>query len=235
MSKTTKIDIWSDVQCGWCFIGKRRLEAAIEGFDGEVEIEYHSFELASGAPAEFDGATKEFLHHYRGAPFAETERMLAKVTAIAAVEGLDFHFDRTHPTNTILAHELIHFAKSKGRQSEMNERLSDAYFQRGEHIGRIPDLVEIGVELGFDRDDVSAALTEHRCANRRYAVARDGRGTDSSSRASTAASTADCDGVDARTRPASTSRTASSYRGSTCEPRTGICRVSIRPASPRCR
>jgi predicted DsbA family dithiol-disulfide isomerase len=162
MSKTTKIDIWSDVQCGWCFIGKRRLEAAIEGFDGEVEIEYHSFELASGAPAEFDGATKEFLHHYRGAPFAETERILAKVTAIAAVEGLDFHFDRTHPTNTILAHELIHFAKSKGRQSEMNERLSDAYFQRGEQIGRIPDLVEIGVELGFDRDDVSAALTEHR-------------------------------------------------------------------------
>src|SRR5258707_6113888 len=85
MSKPTKIDIWSDVQCGWCFIGKRRLEAAIEGFDGEVEIEYHSFELAPGAPAEFDGATKEFLHHYRGAPFAETERMLAEVTAIAAV------------------------------------------------------------------------------------------------------------------------------------------------------
>lgn len=157
-----KVDIWSDVQCGWCYIGKRRLEAAIERFDGDVEVEYHSFELAPEAPAEFDGATKEFLNHYRGVPLAEGEKMLARVTEIAAGAGLDYHFDRTHPTNTILAHELIHFAKSKGRQAEMNERLSDAYFQRGEHIGRVPNLVDIAVELGFDRDEVEVALTEHR-------------------------------------------------------------------------
>jgi predicted DsbA family dithiol-disulfide isomerase len=157
-----KVDIWSDVQCGWCYIAKRRLEAAAEQFGGALEIEYHSFELAPEAPAEFDGATKEFLNHYRGIPIPEGEKMLARVTAIAAGEGLDYHFDRTHPTNTILAHELIHFAKSKGRQGEMNERLSDAYFQRGEHIGRIPNLIEIAVELGFDRDEVEGALTEHR-------------------------------------------------------------------------
>ncbi|WP_366513466.1 DsbA family protein [Herbiconiux sp.] len=60
-----KVDIWSDVQCGWCYIAKRRLEAAVERFGGGVEIEYHSFELAPEAPAEFDGATKEFLNHYR--------------------------------------------------------------------------------------------------------------------------------------------------------------------------
>jgi predicted DsbA family dithiol-disulfide isomerase len=157
-----KVDIWSDVQCGWCYIAKRRFEAAAEQFDGELEIEYHSFELAPEAPAEFDGATKEFLNHYRGLPLPEAEKMLARVAEIAADAGLDYHFDRTHPTNTILAHELIHFAKSKGRQGEMNERLSDAYFQRGEHIGRIPNLVAIAVELGFDRDEVEVALTEHR-------------------------------------------------------------------------
>jgi predicted DsbA family dithiol-disulfide isomerase len=157
-----KVDIWSDVQCGWCYIAKRRLEAAVERFGGEIEIEYHSFELAPEAPVEFDGATKEFLNHYRGVPIPEAERMLARVTSIAAGAGLDYHFDRTHPTNTIIAHELIHFAKSKGRQPEMNERLSDAYFQRGEHIGRIPNLVEIAGELGFDRDEVETALTEHR-------------------------------------------------------------------------
>jgi predicted DsbA family dithiol-disulfide isomerase len=157
-----KVDIWSDVQCGWCYIAKRRLEAAVERFGGEVEIEYHSFELAPEAPAEFDGATKEFLNHYRGVPLPEGEKMLARVTEIAARAGLDYRFDLTHPTNTILAHELIHFAKSKGRQGEMNERLSDAYFQRGGHIGRIPNLVEIAVELGFDREEVEVALTEHR-------------------------------------------------------------------------
>jgi predicted DsbA family dithiol-disulfide isomerase len=157
-----KVDIWSDVQCGWCYIAKRRLETAIEAFHGEVQIEYHSFELAPDAPIEFDGATKEFLYQYRGAPIAQTEKMLAQVTSIAAQEGLSFRFDRTRPTNTILAHELIHFAKSKGRQLEMNERLSEGYFHRGEHIGRIPELVEIAVELGFDRTEVTSALSEHR-------------------------------------------------------------------------
>lgn len=156
-----KIDIWSDVQCGWCYIAKRKLEAALESFDGRVEIEYHSFELAPNAPAEFDGATKEFLNTFTGMPIPEAERMLERVTSIAARVGLDYHFDRTHPTNTIISHELLHFAKSKGRQLEMNERLSDAYFQRGEYVGRIPNLVEIAAELGFDRDEVTAALTEH--------------------------------------------------------------------------
>lgn len=157
-----KIDMWSDVQCGWCYIAKRRLEAAAERFDGSIEIEFHSFELAPEAPAEFPGATAAFLNHYRGVPIPDAEKMLARVTGIAARAGLDYHFDRTHPTNTIVAHELLHFAKTKGRQGEMNERLSDAYFQRGEHIGRIPELVEIAVELGFDRDEVTTALTEHR-------------------------------------------------------------------------
>jgi predicted DsbA family dithiol-disulfide isomerase len=156
-----KIDIWSDVVCGWCYIGKRRLEAALERFTGHVDIEYHSFELAADTPPEFDGAIQEYLTQRRGMPLPQAQRMLHDMTTLAATVGLDYHYDRTQPTNTVLAHELLHFAKSKGRQLEMNERLLDAYFQRAEHVGRIPDLVRLAQEMGMDGDEVNAALTKH--------------------------------------------------------------------------
>lgn len=156
------IDVWSDVVCGWCYIGKRRLEAAIERFDGGVEIAYHSYELAPDTPAEFDGSIADYLHERRGMPVPHVDRMLEDMATLAAEVGLDYRHDHTHPTNTLIAHELIHFAKSKGRQLDMKERLLDAYFQRGEHVGRIPDLVAIAEEMGFDREEVAAALIERR-------------------------------------------------------------------------
>lgn len=157
-----KIDIWSDVVCGWCYIGKRRLEAAIERFEGEIEIEYHSFELASDTPQEFDGAIADYLTQRRGMPAREAHQMLQEMTTLAATVGLEYKFEHTHPTNTILAHELLHLAKSKGLQLEMKERLLDAYFGRGEHVGRVGDLAKIAQEVGLDRDEVEGALTEHR-------------------------------------------------------------------------
>ncbi|MCY7412979.1 MAG: DsbA family oxidoreductase, partial [Salinibacterium sp.] len=93
---------------------------------------------------------------------AQVEQMMERVTAIANTVGLDYDFDRVHQTNTVISHELLHFAKSKGRQLEMKERLLAAYFINGEHIGRIPDLVEIAASLGFDRDEVAEALQSHR-------------------------------------------------------------------------
>src|SRR5690606_5562933 len=97
-----------------------------------------------------------------GMPIAQVEQMLERVTGIAKSVGLDYDYDSVHQTNTVIAHELLHFAKSKGRQLEMKERLLEAYFVKGEHVGRIPDLVEIAVEIGFDRDEVTEALESHR-------------------------------------------------------------------------
>lgn len=162
MSNAIKVDIWSDVQCPWCYIGKRKFEAGAAQFGGEVEVEYHSFELAPDTPVDYEGTPVDYLSERKGISRDQAQLMIGRVTGIASSVGLDYHYDDIHQTNTVIAHELLHFAKSKGRQLEMKERLLKAYFINGEHVGRIPDLVDIAVELGFDRDEVTEALESHR-------------------------------------------------------------------------
>jgi len=162
MSEPIKVDIWSDVQCPWCYIGKRKFEAGAAEFDGDVEVEYHSFELSPDTPVEFEGTPMDYLAQRRGLPLEQVEEMLARVTGIAESVGLDYDYDHVHQTNTVISHELLHFAKAHGRQLEMKERLLKAYFINGEHVGRIPDLVEIAVDLGYDRAEVTEALESHR-------------------------------------------------------------------------
>ena len=162
MSEAIKVDIWSDVQCPWCYIGKRKFEAGAAEFGGEVEVEYHSFELSPDTPVDYEGSSIDYLVERKGMPRAQVEQMLGNVTAIAKNVGLDYDFEHVHQTNTVISHELMHFAKSKGRQLEMKERLLKAYFIEGKHVGRIPDLVDIAAELGFDRGEVTEALESHR-------------------------------------------------------------------------
>jgi predicted DsbA family dithiol-disulfide isomerase len=158
MSDPIKVDIWSDVQCPWCYIGKRKFEAGVAEFDGDVEVEYHSFELAPDTPVDFDGNTVDYLSQRKGMPVHEVEKMLVHVTGIAADVGLDYHFDDVHQTNTIKAHELLHFAKSKGRQIDMKERLLKAYFVDGRHVGRVDELADLAADIGLDRDEAKRAL-----------------------------------------------------------------------------
>lgn len=158
MSEAIKVDIWSDVQCPWCYIGKRKFEAGAAEFGGDVEVEYHSFELAPDTPVDFDGTPADYLAQRKGLPMDQVAQMLERVTGIAASVGLDYDYDSVHQTNTVKAHELIHYAKSKGRQLDMKERLLEAYFIKGEHVGRIEDLADIAADIGFDRDDVVRAL-----------------------------------------------------------------------------
>jgi predicted DsbA family dithiol-disulfide isomerase len=162
VSDPIKVDIWSDVQCPWCYIGKRKFEEGAQASGIPVEVEYHSFELAPDTPVDFDGTTMDYLAQRKGIDPAQAQQMLGRVTGIAKDVGLDFDYDHVHQTNTVISHELIHFAKSKGRQLEMKERLLKAYFVQGEHVGRIPDLVEIAAELGYDRGEVTEALESHR-------------------------------------------------------------------------
>ena len=162
MTEPIKVDIWSDVQCPWCYIGKRKFESGAAQFGGDVEVEYHSFELAPDTPVDFDGTPVDYLAQRKGLPPAQVEQMIERVVGIAESVGLDYDYDHIHQTNTVISHELLHFAKSKGRQLEMKERLLKAYFINGEHVGRITDLVDIAVELGFDRDEVTEALESHR-------------------------------------------------------------------------
>jgi predicted DsbA family dithiol-disulfide isomerase len=158
MSDPIKVDIWSDVQCPWCYIGKRKFEAGVAEFDGDVEVEYHSFELAPDTPVDFAGSPMDYLSERKGIPLDEVEKMLERVTGIAADVGLDYHYEDVHQTNTIKAHELLHFAKSKGRQIDMKERLLKAYFVDGRHVGRVDELADLAAEIGLDRDEAQRAL-----------------------------------------------------------------------------
>lgn len=157
-----KVEIWSDVQCPWCFIGKRRFETALATSGENVEITYRSFELAPDTPVDFDGTPADYLSERKGISPDQARAMMAQVTQIAAGEGLAYDFDHVHQTNTVLAHELLHLAKERGLQAPMKERLLAAYFEQGRHVGKVDELVALGAEVGLDADEVRAALTDHR-------------------------------------------------------------------------
>ena len=162
MSEPIKVDIWSDVQCPWCYIGKRKFEAGVAQFGGQVEVEYHSFELAPDTPVDFDGTPIDYLSQRKGMPVQQVEEMLARVTSIAESVDLHYDYDSVHQTNTVKAHELIHYAKANGRQLDMKDRLLKAYFVDGRHVGRIEDLADLAAEIGLDRADVVRSLTENQ-------------------------------------------------------------------------
>ncbi len=161
MSDPIKVDVWSDIACPWCFIGKRKFEQGAAAFDGEVEVEYHAFELAPDTPVDFEGSEVEFLASHKGVPAEQARAMIDRVTAIAETAGLHYDYDALQHTNTIKAHELVHHAKARGRQLEMVERLFRAYFEQGRHVGRDEDLADLAAEIGLDREEALRALREH--------------------------------------------------------------------------
>jgi predicted DsbA family dithiol-disulfide isomerase len=156
-----KVDIWSDIACPWCYIGKRRFETAAAEFaatGGHVEVEYHSFELSPDTPVDFAGSEIDFLVAHKGMPADQVEQMLGQMAELATTVGLTYDFDALQHTNTVRAHELLHLAKAEGKQLEMVERLFTAYFAEGRHVGRVEDLADLAAEIGLDRDKVVQAL-----------------------------------------------------------------------------
>ncbi|MFE4469320.1 DsbA family protein [Leifsonia sp. NPDC056824] len=163
MSEPIKIDIWSDIACPWCYIGKVKSENGIATFAsaGEgraVEVEYHSFELSPDTPVDFDGSEVDFLAGHKGIDAEQVHQMLERVTGIASSVGLDYDFDALQHTNTVKAHELLHFAKAQGKQLELAERLFQAYFIEGGHVGRAESLADLAASVGLSREDALAAM-----------------------------------------------------------------------------
>ncbi len=164
MSIPISVDVWSDIACPWCYVGKRRFEAGLAEFDGrdDVTLTYHSFELAPDTPVEFDGSEVDFLVQHKGMPAAQVEQMLTQMTGLADAEGLAFDYESVSHTNTRKAHEVLHLAKLRGRQLDMAERLFAAYFTQGGHLGRDEELADLAADAGLDRDEVLAALADGR-------------------------------------------------------------------------
>ena len=157
MTPPIKVDVWSDIACPWCFIGKRKFELGAAESGIPVEVEYHSYELAPDTPVDFEGSEEDYLAS-RGYPAAQVPQMLARVTGIAESVGLHYDYDALKHTNTVKAHQIIHLAKAKGRQLEMTERLLAAYFEQGRHLGRDEELADLAAEVGLDRDEALAVL-----------------------------------------------------------------------------
>jgi predicted DsbA family dithiol-disulfide isomerase len=145
-----KVEIWSDVVCPWCYIGKRRFEAAVEQFDGEVEVTWRSFELDPGAPAVREHTATEHLAAKYGMSHEQAEASHAQMTALAAQEGLEYHFERARGGNSFDAHRLIHLATANGLQDEAMERVMRGYFTEGMAIGDRDVLIALAAELGLD-------------------------------------------------------------------------------------
>jgi predicted DsbA family dithiol-disulfide isomerase len=167
VTETIKIDVWSDIACPWCYIGKRNLETGLAALSAdadapEVEIVFHSFELSPDTPVDFEGDEVDFLAGHKGMAREQVVQMLDNVTGVAAKAGLEYRFDLLQHTNTVKAHELLHFAKAQGRQHEVAERLMSAYFTEGRHVGRIDDLVDLAAEAGLDADAARSALESER-------------------------------------------------------------------------
>jgi predicted DsbA family dithiol-disulfide isomerase len=123
-----------------------------------IELEYHSFELAPDTPVEFTGSEIEFLMSHRGVSAEQARAMIDRVVGIARDAGLVYDYDSLRHTNTIKAHQLLHFARERGLQLEMKERLLSAYFVEGRHVGRVEDLADLAAEVGLDRSDVTRSL-----------------------------------------------------------------------------
>lgn len=167
MTEKISIDVWSDIACPWCYIGKRNLEAglaqtAADPDAPQVEVTFHSFELSPDTPVDFEGDEIDFLAGHKGMPRERVREMLDQVTGVAANSGLEYRFDLLQHTNTVKAHELLHFAKAQGRQYEMAERLMSAYFTEGKHVGRVDDLVDLAADVGLDAAEVRDALESGR-------------------------------------------------------------------------
>ena len=146
-----KIEIWSDVACPWCYVGKRRFEEALARFPHRdaLEITWRSFELDPQAPARRDERQVEHLAAKYRVPVAQAEAMNARMTGEARKEGLEFHLDRVVLGSTFDAHRLIHLAAALGRREEAVERLFKAYLADGVALGEHESLVALATEIGL--------------------------------------------------------------------------------------
>ena len=162
-----RVDIWSDLVCPWCYVGKRRFENALARFDNrdDVQVVYRSFQLNPAAPRDTTSSRRDMLmRKYRRSPDQVVE-MDARMTQTAAAEGLQFNLEGTLTGNTFDAHQLVHLAEAHRLQDAVVERLFRAYFTEQQSLFDQQTLVNVGADAGLNRDEAAAALGDNRYGN----------------------------------------------------------------------
>lgn len=156
---TVRIEVWTDPQCIWCYLTHPRLDSAIAAFDGTVEVIYRSFLLHPDAPVDVD--RDEHVHASSGGMSTERrEAIVSHLTDLATAEGLPHHPERTQPTNSRRALELLHHAETLGMRGPATRRLSRAYFAEGRHLGYTDELLDLARDIGIDPHAAEVALAE---------------------------------------------------------------------------
>jgi len=157
-----QVEIWSDVMCPFCYIGKRHFETALEKFadNKEVEITWKSFQLDPSLPEKEELDHKQYLVERKGLPKDQVQSLLDHVTQSAQQAGLDYRFDKVVTVNSFNAHRMIQMAKTKGLGDAAEERFFKAYFTEGRDIADKNTLIELGQEIGLTEAEVTGALTD---------------------------------------------------------------------------
>lgn len=155
-----KIEIWSDIMCPFCYIGKRRLESALRDFEfsDKIEIEWKSFLLNPDMVTDPEKSTLEYLSETKGWSLDQTQQITQQVVDMAKEEGLTYHMDKTVVANAKNAHRLLQLTKTIGKGDVMKERLLKAYFTEGKNIDDRATLLQLALEVDLVKESVEACL-----------------------------------------------------------------------------
>ncbi|WP_294263185.1 DsbA family oxidoreductase [uncultured Chryseobacterium sp.] len=155
-----KIEIWSDVMCPFCYIGKNNFEKALEQlpFKDEVEVEWKSFQLDPSLNPEETKSTVDYFREKKGFPEAQARQMISQVQQMGTGAGINFHFEKALITNTFSAHKILHLAKKYKKTNEMEEALFIAHFIEGKNVGDHKTLIDLAESLGIDSEETRQVL-----------------------------------------------------------------------------
>ena len=165
--KKMKIEVWSDVVCPFCYIGKKKFETALANFEerNNVEFVWKSFQLNPNVKTNLNISLYQHLADSKGISVEQAKGMGGHAAQMATSVGLTMNFDKSVVANSFNAHRLIHFAKENGLQHEMKERLFKAYFTEGKNIDDIEMLISLGKEIGLNAEEVKAVLESDKYAD----------------------------------------------------------------------
>ncbi|PQZ89607.1 disulfide bond formation protein DsbA [Arthrobacter sp. MYb227] len=154
------VDIYSDIACPWCFIGKRRFEKAVQAlpFGEKIDVKWHAFQLDPSLPEHYDGSELDYLVKAKGMPEDQVAGMLQHVTAQAEAEGLSYDFEALRPANSFTALRLLALAKERGLGGEMKEALLSAHFEKGLDTGDKKTLQAIAQQVGLEATEAAEVL-----------------------------------------------------------------------------
>jgi predicted DsbA family dithiol-disulfide isomerase len=161
------IEVFTDIQCPWCYIGKRRLDRAIEQFEhrDQVEVVWRGYQLDPGAPFRYDGTVYDLVARRYGMNRQQAVAQHDELAALAALDGLQYRFDHTKPGNSLDALRLVHLGARHGLAAAVEEKLMRAYFTEGVHLGDHEALVRLAIEVGLDAAESRQALASDAFAD----------------------------------------------------------------------